>query len=210
MDKISGVYEIKNIVNNHRYIGSTVNIFKRWHNHKRALRHNKHHSAYLQNAWDKYGEDNFEFNVLLICDKENNILYEQKCMEKMNPEYNISLTAGSSLGVKRTEETKRKMSLAQSGENHHMFGKHLSEETKRRMSIAQTGKSLSEEHIINLSGKNNHNYGKHLSKETRAKISVAFWKRVKENAKVPLELIKKSGIASFKHGLLTNHLGLQI
>jgi predicted GIY-YIG superfamily endonuclease len=52
---ISGIYYIKNITNNKLYIGSSKDILKRFYEHKRLLRHNKHHSIRLQRAWDKYG-----------------------------------------------------------------------------------------------------------------------------------------------------------
>lgn len=47
-----------------RYIGSTVNFKTRMDNHKCLLRASKHHSQILQNAWDLYGEECFEFNLL--------------------------------------------------------------------------------------------------------------------------------------------------
>ena len=64
------------------------------------------------------------------------------------------------LGKTHSEETRRKMSEAQKGENNHMYGKKLSKETRRKMSEAQKGE-------------NNHMYGKKLSKETRRKMSEA-------------------------------------
>lgn len=56
-----GVYIINNKINNHNYIGSSVNIKKRFSRHKTDLRKNKHPNRYLQRAWNKYGEENFEF-----------------------------------------------------------------------------------------------------------------------------------------------------
>lgn len=61
-------------------------------------------------------------------------------------------------GKHLTEETRRKMSEAQTGEKHHMFGKHLSEETRNKMSEAQTGKK-------------NHMFGNHHSEETRKRMA---------------------------------------
>lgn len=49
-------------------------------------------------------------------------------------------------GTHRTEETRKKMSMAaKERKNHPMWGKHHSEETKRKMSEAKWGKHLSEE-----------------------------------------------------------------
>lgn len=80
-DLISGVYKITCLVNNKVYIGSSVNITKRWHCHKSTLNKNRHHSKYLQNSWNKYGVDHFEFKVLIYCDPHNNLYYEQKFID---------------------------------------------------------------------------------------------------------------------------------
>ena len=50
-----GVYMIKNKVNGKLYIGSSVDIQKRWINHRIYLRNNKHHSFQLQQDWNEYG-----------------------------------------------------------------------------------------------------------------------------------------------------------
>lgn len=60
----SGVYCIRCILNGKSYIGSSVNLGKRMKEHRRVLRKGKHHSRVLQRAWDKYGEQMFEFFVM--------------------------------------------------------------------------------------------------------------------------------------------------
>lgn len=119
MVKISGVYEILNLLNNHRYIGSSVNIEKRFKEHKYSLWNNNHRSIYLQRAWNKYGEDKFKFNILETCEpiKDTILFLEQKYLY-LNPEYNICPIAGSSLGVKRSEEYKLNMSVIKKGIAH--------------------------------------------------------------------------------------------
>lgn len=59
------IYEIISKLSGIKYIGSTVNFKARFDNHKRDLRKNDHHNQYLQNSWNKYGEENFEFKVVL-------------------------------------------------------------------------------------------------------------------------------------------------
>jgi group I intron endonuclease len=59
----TGIYQILNKVNGKSYVGSAVNIKKRWAVHRHTLRNNKN-SPHLQKAWNKYGEESFEFNVL--------------------------------------------------------------------------------------------------------------------------------------------------
>ena len=62
--KKSGIYQIRNIVNDKVYVGHSVDIRLRWHQHKTKLRYNKHNNSYLQRAWNKYGEHNFIFEIL--------------------------------------------------------------------------------------------------------------------------------------------------
>ena len=85
------VYSIENKVNGKCYIGSTTNPRVRWSKHKGDLNRKRHHSFVLQRAWDKYGEDNFSFKVLLKCDKKDKIEYENRCMVLQS--YNILKTA---------------------------------------------------------------------------------------------------------------------
>lgn len=86
-----GIYMIINIVNNHRYVGSSVNIKRRLESHRANLRHSKHDNPHLQNAWDKYGEDNFIFSVLEKCSKDSRFVREQYYVDILKPEYNICL-----------------------------------------------------------------------------------------------------------------------
>lgn len=68
MEQTSGIYKIENKVNGKVYIGQSKHIQKRWNEHKMHLRNNKHYNQYLQHAWNKYGEENFEFSILEECD----------------------------------------------------------------------------------------------------------------------------------------------
>ncbi len=71
-----GVYAITNRINGHKYIGISVDIRKRFHDHIKDLKGNYHKNGHLQKAWNKYGEENFCFSVLeecfkdKLCDKE--------------------------------------------------------------------------------------------------------------------------------------------
>lgn len=66
----SGIYLIINQTNGKGYVGQSVNIKKRWSVHKTQLNHQKHVNTYLQNAWNKYGEEKFNFLILEKCDKD--------------------------------------------------------------------------------------------------------------------------------------------
>lgn len=115
LDK-KGVYKIKNKENNKVYIGSTaVKFSKRLSSHIKNLIKNRHHSIHLQNTFNKTKEfDKFEISILEICESEFCIESEQKWIDfyqSYNGKfgYNISPTAGSCLGIKRSEEDKMKL-----------------------------------------------------------------------------------------------------
>lgn len=59
-----GIYCFLNKENNKRYIGGTTNLYNRTNQHIKGLRANRHENEYLQNAFNKYGEESFEFKVL--------------------------------------------------------------------------------------------------------------------------------------------------
>lgn len=130
MTKISGIYQIRNTIDNKRYIGSAVDFKTRWQRHKRDLRRGKHHSILLQRAWDKYSEEKFAFEIL-----ENTknsvkqlIKSEQRYFDIHHPEYNICKIAGQC-----SEKTKLKIGKANTGHKH-------TSKAKEKMSIAKKGK----------------------------------------------------------------------
>jgi group I intron endonuclease len=130
---ISGVYAIVNRVNSKQYIGSSCNIQDRWNRHIKLLNRGKHHSMHLQNAWNKYGVDNFSFVILCTCSDDELICREQEYLDSCKPEYNVSPTAGRTAGIIRTTEYIAKQKIAQKG-------KVLSEETRRKISEGMKGK----------------------------------------------------------------------
>lgn len=73
-----GIYKITNNINNKVYIGQSINIEKRWREHKRrAFVQNKEYNKYLYNAFRKYGLDNFSFEIIIECPREQ--LNELEC-----------------------------------------------------------------------------------------------------------------------------------
>lgn len=144
----SGVYLITNLVNGKVYVGSSAYISKRWAAHKRALRDGNHHNRYLQSSAKKHGHENFQFTMLETCDASNEALKstEQRYIDaygscERNVGYNLSPSAYNNLGIK------------------------FSEETRKRMSIAFKGRIRTPEHTANLVAsylKNNDNTGRKL------------------------------------------------
>lgn len=164
MNSISGIYEIRNTINGHVYIGSAVNIKRRWKLHLQQLRTSTHHSVYLQRAFSQYGECCFVFSVLAECSVSDLISIEQKYIDTINPEYNMSRVAGSPLGYKHTEETRKKVSLSLFGNKRALGHKHTDEwkaENSKRMKGKQhtLGLVMKEEDKIKRSLAN---IGKHL------------------------------------------------
>lgn len=157
----SGIYQIENQINRKCYVGSAINVQRRWQAHLSALRRGQHGNRHLQRAFDRYGESAFEFSILEhVEDSVQLISREQRYLDILSPEYNIAPTAGSSLGIRHTLQSRQNMSLARIGKPHPHRGWHFSEDTKRKLSEA-------------LTGEGNPNYGKPLSDQHRRKISEA-------------------------------------
>lgn len=58
------IYKIRNLINGKFYVGSAQDTRSRFRQHRRLLRKGTHHCKHLQNAWNKYGEDLFKFEVV--------------------------------------------------------------------------------------------------------------------------------------------------
>lgn len=67
---LKGIYSIINITNGKRYIGLSRYCEKRYQQHCRKLNNNKHQNIHLQRAWNKYGKQNFRFEILEYCSED--------------------------------------------------------------------------------------------------------------------------------------------
>lgn len=105
----SGIYQIKNKVNHKIYVGSSINMYLRFLDHRAELRHNTHSNPHLQNAFNKYGEDNFEFSVLQLCDTDILRDLEQWYIDILKPDYNICLD--STILPPRGNESRSRQSM---------------------------------------------------------------------------------------------------
>lgn len=157
MEDFSGIYLIKNNINEIVYVGRAVNIRKRWNIHKHLLRRKKHGNNLLQRSWNKYGEENFSFIILEKLEKIEDVLKEREQYyifkyKSFNREFgfNISPNARSNLGVKHKKETIDKIRNSN-------IGLKRSDETKRKISSFLTGRKQSsitiEKRRIKLLGK---------------------------------------------------------
>ena len=134
----SGIYAIECKANGRRYIGSAVNIAKRWKEHRRGLDNGAHHSRFLMREWNKRGSDAFIFSVLLYCSKENLLMYEQALLDAFKPAYNTNPTAGSMQGFRHREESRQRMSASNNRTGNP--GYRHTEESKKKISENRKGK----------------------------------------------------------------------
>lgn len=166
MPRVTGVYCIRNKVNNKVYVGSSAGrggIHGRWAEHKRDLRNKTHDNIHLQRAWDQYGEEAFEFFVVEECSPEDCLALEQYYIDlydttKRDKGYNICPNAGSSLGTKHSEEARANMSAAQRGKK--KTAQHVarilagnranSPQAKAKKAAKLRGRKQSPEHLAKL------------------------------------------------------------
>ncbi len=143
-EKEGGLYAIFG-PNGHQYIGQAQSFARRWIEHRRDLRGNKHHCIALQRAWNKHGHRAFRFEPLFLVPQDDRDQIEQHWIDTIGRPvlYNSALNVRSpGAGRKASQETKQKMSAARIGPLNHNFGKPLSPETKRKLSEAHKGKGV--------------------------------------------------------------------
>lgn len=182
---ICGLYEIFNTVSRKKYIGSSIDVDRRSAAHKSHLRGNKHKNTYLQNSWNKHGEEAFEFKVLRKVPEHELLIEEQIELDSYPAEevYNLSLVVDRPMaGRKHTEESKKKMSISRVGKKH-------STEARKRMSEAQLGRKHTEATKIKISKSS-----RSADPEVRRKLSEAHkGKKVTQSTRDKQSLAKSKG-----------------
>ena len=87
-----GIYMIENRINGKLYIGQTNNLSRRHKRHFSDLRANIHPNPHLQHSFNKYGEENFNFKIILCCEEDDLTYFEDffiKFFNSKNYGYNI-------------------------------------------------------------------------------------------------------------------------
>lgn len=85
------IYKIINIKNSTSYIGCSKNFYNRKKEHLSKLKNNKHENKYLQRSWNKYGKDNFVFEIIEKLDSELEMFQKEKLLIlKNNNLYNLA------------------------------------------------------------------------------------------------------------------------
>lgn len=178
------IYKIDNKRTNKSYIGKTIqDPLAYWNIHKRNARNG--HSKYLYSSMRKYGEVNFDFNIIRTIREENKedlnkklCELEKKYIEELNTKtpngYNLTDGGEGLAGLKFSKEHIKNMSIAQKGRK-------VSKETRVRLSKAcmgrpsprkgvkltkETRQKLSDARMGKFKGEDNHFFGKKHSLET--------------------------------------------
>lgn len=130
MSKICGIYKITNKVNGKCYIGQSNDIHRRW---KQELAPNAKLNPHLARAFEKYGIDNFEFEIIEECQREQLNEREQFYIE-------IYQSINPKLGYNKTE----------GGDGN--LGRHfvMSEEQKEKIRKANTGRKYTDDKLVNV------------------------------------------------------------
>jgi group I intron endonuclease len=142
----SGVYKITNLKNGKFYIGSSKDIEFRWSEHKKHLNGNYHINKKLQNAWNFYGKENFEFTIIELINDFNLLVKEQFYLDMFKPHmkeigYNINPSAYGGDTITNNpnkEQIIKNMTVANNVG--HMHGKKHSDEAKERQRDRAVGR----------------------------------------------------------------------
>ncbi|MBL4937062.1 GIY-YIG nuclease family protein [Clostridium sp. YIM B02515] len=154
---MTGLYIIKNTINDMFYVGHSVDIERRFRAHKSYLIRNIHHCVYLQRVWNKYGEENFEFIILKECSLEESIKLEQYYIDNFKKSiYNTGDLAASGGDLisnnpnidnirkkkkqdaikyySRLTDEEKKEKYGRKGDKNPMYGKHHTDEVRKLLS----------------------------------------------------------------------------
>lgn len=183
----SGVYRWVNTLTGDTYVGSAVDLSKRFSVYfsqksvKEVLSRSK---SNILSAILKYDYSNFKLEILEYCESSQTIVREQHYLNLLCPEYNILSIASSTLGRLHSEETILKISNS-------LRGKSIPELVKQKMSLSRQGKVFSDETKKILSelrmGKDSPFLGKQHSADTRIKMSEALGSKIEVFNKNTLE-----------------------
>ena len=159
----SGIYQIRNLANGKLYIGSASNLYRRKnHQHLYLLRKRVHYNTHLQNAFNKYGEQNFIFEVIEFVEDKNKLLeLEQYWLDKLNiikEGYNKSPIVDKPLSLK--------------GELSHNYGRKPWNKGKSNIYSKETLNRMSKS-AKKRTGDKNSFYGKHHTDKTKSKIGIS-------------------------------------
>ena len=147
----------------------------RWYEHRRVLALGQHHSRHLQRAWSKYGASEFVFDILELCPRDQLIDREQFWMNRLMPKFNGRPRASNNLGMRQSDETRRKVGEAQ-------LRLWADPDYRESMRAKHRGQKATPAQLVSLSIGWRTAAGRTVSAETRAKISMVQRGRVQSAA----------------------------
>ena len=222
-----GIYKITNKINGKFYIGSSKHINRRWWEHKKDLKNNNHCNLKLQNAWNYYGENSFEFGVIESTSENDLLIRETFYLDTFKPYlkhigYNISDVASGSDTFTHNpnkELIREKLSTINIGDKNPMFGKQhsdLSIALQKQKAVGRytlewfKNKYGEDEGLIKYQERNeqlknrkmNYSYDNGLTGKKRGEMSDENKKRISEN-KARLKLLKPQIFDDIKSELYT-------
>jgi len=172
----SGVYKIVNLQKNRIYIGSTKTFKVRLHRHTYELRKGSHKNSFLQNDFNKCGEDAFEFHVIEVVagPKHTRLLKEEEHIAKYYDDqelcYNLTKKAISREGVKDRDlkaSFKRRSEASKKTMRDPKIRKRISDAHKKRLEDPKNHP------MYGIKGKDNPRFGTKHTKEAKKKIAEA-------------------------------------
>ena len=173
--KSPGVYLLKSRVNGKKYVGSSVNMYMRSRQHFKECV-NEHYKNHV----NKYGREDIDFIILeqLRHGKSKVLLgveqYYIDALVTVNRDFNCKAIVNSALGVRWSEEAKRKRSEDQRGRK-------TLEKTKRRQSKARKEYLKNNPDVLEKIIKANRKrwedaeYRERLREERKSKTVYDFW-----------------------------------
>ncbi len=173
------IYKCVNNINGKVYIGYThKSLEKRIIEHKSSSKNGSYYL--LHKALQKYGLDNFSWEIIFESEDKKYVLEEMECFfineykSFFETGHGYNMTHGGQGGMtdkKHSEETKEKMKIARSKRTiEPMLGKKHSDEAKEKMKLAKIGKERNLEYKEMCSERNKKRY---LDPEKRKALSEA-------------------------------------
>lgn len=104
-----GIYKIENLLNHKVYIGQSVDICRRWRDHRKAYKdenNDKVKNSHLYRSIQKYGIENFEFSVIEECsvaELNERERYWISYYDSFFNGYNLTLGGDSSRAIEKKE-----------------------------------------------------------------------------------------------------------
>lgn len=182
---VVGIYKITS-PSNKVYIGQSVDIYNRWAHYKRYGSKNQ---ILLHRSFNKYGVENHKFEIIQICEELYLNTFENYWQEYYSAVgingLNLKITSFNDLsgylseqtrlkiskahkGKKLSEDHKKKLSIAFTGERNHFYGKTHSKQAVKKMSLSSKNRVYTEETRKKMSESQK---GRKHSEETKKKIS---------------------------------------